>query len=87
MEFDDTANAGTVGFPDELGADLLKNQKTATMATYNNTIDLDEDYDAIYDWNDVDDDNDESGISSRLIQTDIWTMTQTKTMARTSSQV
>ena len=58
--FDDTANAATVGFPDELGADLLKNAEDGDVDGdfTNNTIDLDEDYDAIYDWNDVDDDND-----------------------------
>ena len=58
--FDDAANAGTVGFPDELGADLLKNAEDGDVDGdfTNNTIDLDEDYDAIYDWNDVDDDND-----------------------------
>ena len=58
--FDDAANAGTVGFPDELGADLLKNAEDGDVDGdfTNNTVDLDEDYDAIYDWNDVDDDND-----------------------------
>ena len=58
--FDDTANADTVGFPDELGADLLKNSEDGDVDGdfTNNTIDLDEDYDAIYDWSDVDDDND-----------------------------
>ena len=58
--FDDTANAGTVGFPDELGADLVKNSEDGDVDGdfTNNTVDLDEDYDAIYDWNDVDDDND-----------------------------
>ena len=58
--FDDTANAGTIGFPDELGADLVKNSEDGDVDGdfTNNTIDLDEDYDAIYDWNDVDDDND-----------------------------
>ena len=29
--FDDTANAATVGFPDELGADLLKNAETGML--------------------------------------------------------
>ena len=58
--FDDTANAATVGFPDELGADLEKNSEDGDVDGdfTNNTVDLDEDYDAIYDWNDVDDDND-----------------------------
>ena len=58
--FDDTANAATVGFPDELGADLDKNSEDGDVDGdfTNNTVDLDEDYDAIYDWNDVDDDND-----------------------------
>ena len=58
--FDDTANAATVGFPDELGADLDKNSEDGDVDGdfTNNTVDLDEDYDAIYDWSDVDDDND-----------------------------
>jgi len=58
--FDDTAVADTVGFPDELGADLVKNSEDGDVDGdfTNNTIDLDEDYDSIYDWNDVDDDND-----------------------------
>ena len=58
--FDDTANANTVGFPDELGADLDHNSEDGDVDGdfTNNTVDLDEDYDAIYDWNDVDDDND-----------------------------
>ena len=48
------------GFPDELGADLLKNWEDGDVDGdfTNNTVDLDEDYDSIYDWNDVDDDND-----------------------------
>ena len=29
--FDDTANAATLGFPDELGADLLRMQKTGML--------------------------------------------------------
>ena len=58
--FDDTAVADTVGFPDELGADLDANDVDGDVDGdfTNNTVDLDEDYDAIYDWNDVDDDND-----------------------------
>ena len=58
--FDDTAVADTVGFPDELGADLLHNAEDGDVDGdfTNNTVDLDEDYDNIYDWNDVDDDND-----------------------------
>ena len=58
--FDDTAVADTVGFPDELGADLLHNSEDGDVDGdfTNNTVDLDEDYDSIYDWNDVDDDND-----------------------------
>ena len=58
--FDDTAVASTVGFPDELGADLDANDVDGDVDGdfTNNTVDLDEDYDSIYDWNDVDDDND-----------------------------
>ena len=58
--FDDTAVADTVGFPDELGADLDANDVDGDVDGdfTNNTVDLDEDYDSIYDWNDVDDDND-----------------------------
>ena len=58
--FDDTAVADTIGFPDELGADLIKNSEDGDVDGdfTNNTVDLDEDYDAVYDWNDVDDDND-----------------------------
>jgi hypothetical protein len=55
------ADTGTeVGFPDELGADLIKNHLDGDIEGdfTNNTVDLDDDYDAIYDWNDVDDDND-----------------------------
>jgi len=57
--FDDTATADTVGFPDELGADLLHNSEDGDVDGdfTNNTVDLDDDYDSVYDWNDVDDDN------------------------------
>ncbi len=48
------------GVPDELGADLLKNDVDGDIDGdfWNNTIDLDDDYDGVYDWYDVDDDND-----------------------------
>ena len=47
-------------FPDELGADLDKNDVDGDIDGdfFNNTIDLDDDYDSIFDWFDVDDDND-----------------------------
>ena len=46
--------------PDELGADLIKNDVDGDVDGdfTNNTIDIDEDYDGVYDWADVDDDND-----------------------------
>ena len=52
-------NGLVADFPDELGADLLKNDVDGDIdGDFTNvTIDLDNDYDAIYDWNDVDDDN------------------------------
>ena len=53
-------NGPEADFPDELGADLLKNDVDGDVDGdfTNKTIDLDDDYDAIYDWYDVDDDND-----------------------------
>ena len=47
-------------FPDELGADMMKNDVDGDMDGdfTNDTVDLDDDYDAVYDWYDVDDDND-----------------------------
>tara|TARA_Y100000766_G_C18916306_1_gene611745 strand:+ start:1183 stop:9255 length:8073 start_codon:yes stop_codon:yes gene_type:complete len=55
-----TSDNGLVpDFPDELGADLLKNDVDGDVDGdfTNMTIDLDNDYDSIYDWTDVDDDN------------------------------
>ncbi len=51
---------GETSFPDELGADLIKNDVDGDVDGdfTNNTIDIDEDYDGVYDWADVDDDND-----------------------------
>jgi len=53
-------NGPEADFPDELGADLLKNDLDGDIDGdfFNNTIDLDDDYDAVFDWFDVDDDND-----------------------------
>ena len=53
-------NGPEADFPDELGADLLKNDVDGDIDGdfTNSTIDLDDDYDAIFDWFDVDDDND-----------------------------
>ncbi|MCH1540965.1 MAG: DUF4129 domain-containing protein [Candidatus Poseidonia sp.] len=53
-------NGPEADFPDELGADLLKNDVDGDVDGdfTNSTIDLDDDYDAIFDWFDVDDDND-----------------------------
>ena len=47
-------------FPDELGADFLKNDVDGDVDGdfTNSTVDLDDDYDNVYDWYDVDDDND-----------------------------
>ncbi|MBT7638246.1 MAG: DUF4129 domain-containing protein [Euryarchaeota archaeon] len=47
-------------FPDELGADFLKNDVDGDIDGdfTNATADLDDDYDNVYDWYDVDDDND-----------------------------
>ncbi|MCS5533026.1 MAG: hypothetical protein NZ736_02065 [Candidatus Poseidoniaceae archaeon] len=47
-------------FPDELGADFLKNDVDGDIDGdfTNSTVDLDDDYDNVYDWFDVDDDND-----------------------------
>lgn len=55
-----TDNGPEADFPDELGADLLKNDVDGDIDGdfTNSTVDLDDDYDAIYDWYDVDDDND-----------------------------
>ncbi len=52
------ANANS--FPDEVGADMDKNDVDGDIDGDGsvNVIDIDDDYDAIYDWNDVDDDND-----------------------------
>ncbi|DAC49666.1 MAG TPA: hypothetical protein D7H92_01505, partial [Candidatus Poseidoniales archaeon] len=53
-------NGPEADFPDELGADLLKNDVDGDIDGdfTNSTIDLDDDYDSIFDWFDVDDDND-----------------------------
>ena len=53
-------NGPEADFPDELGADLLKNDVDGDIDGdfTNATIDLDDDYDSIFDWFDVDDDND-----------------------------
>ena len=53
-------NGPEADFPDELGADLKKNDVDGDIDGdfTNSTIDLDDDYDAIFDWFDVDDDND-----------------------------
>ena len=53
-------NGPDADFPDELGADLDKNDADGDVDGdfFNNTIDLDDDYDSIFDWFDVDDDND-----------------------------
>ena len=53
-------NGPEADFPDELGADLNKNDVDGDIDGdfFNNTIDLDDDYDSIFDWFDVDDDND-----------------------------
>ena len=53
-------NGPVADFPDELGADLLKNDVDGDIDGdfTNATIDLDNDYDSVYDWYDVDDDND-----------------------------
>ena len=53
-------NGPDADFPDELGADLLKNDVDGDIDGdfTNSTIDLDDDYDSIFDWFDVDDDND-----------------------------
>ena len=53
-------NGPEADFPDELGADLLKNDVDGDIDGdfTNSTIDLDDDYDAIFDWFDVDDAND-----------------------------
>lgn len=53
-------NGPEADFPDELGADLLKNDVDGDVDGdfTNKTIDLDDDYDSIFDWFDVDDDND-----------------------------
>lgn len=53
-------NGPNADFPDELGADLDKNDADGDVDGdfFNNTIDLDDDYDSIFDWFDVDDDND-----------------------------
>ncbi|MEZ8000990.1 MAG: DUF4129 domain-containing protein [Candidatus Poseidoniaceae archaeon] len=56
-----TSDNGIVAdFPDELGADLDKNNVDGDIDGdfTNATIDLDDDYDSVYDWYDVDDDND-----------------------------
>ena len=58
-------DANADDFPDEVGADFLKNDVDGdsdgdggTSMQSNNTIDIDDDYDAVFDWYDVDDDND-----------------------------
>jgi hypothetical protein len=53
-------NGPVADFPDELGADLLKNDVDGDIDGdfTNATVDLDNDYDSVYDWYDVDDDND-----------------------------
>ena len=53
-------NGPEADFPDELGADLDKNDVDGDTDGdfFNDTIDLDDDYDSIFDWFDVDDDND-----------------------------
>jgi hypothetical protein len=53
-------NGPVADFPDELGADLLKNDVDGDVDGdfTNMTVDLDNDYDSVYDWYDVDDDND-----------------------------
>tara|TARA_B110000459_G_scaffold180255_1_gene206833 strand:- start:961 stop:9060 length:8100 start_codon:yes stop_codon:yes gene_type:complete len=53
-------NGPIADFPDELGADLLKNDVDGDVDGdfTNMTVDLDNDYDSVYDWYDVDDDND-----------------------------
>ena len=85
--FDDTANAGTVGFPDELGADLLKNSEDGDVDGdfTNNTVDLDEDYARFMIGTTLTTIMMEFGISLRLIPTTIWMMTQTKITAQRSS--
>ena len=52
-------NGPVADFPDELGADLLKNSVDGDIDGdfTNATVDLDNDYDSVYDWYDVDDDN------------------------------
>ena len=52
-------NGPVADFPDELGADLLKNDVDGDVDGdfTNMTVDLDNDYDSVYDWYDVDDDN------------------------------
>ncbi len=53
-------NGPVADFPDELGADFIKNSEDGdTDGDFtNDTVDIDDDYDAVYDWYDVDDDND-----------------------------
>ena len=53
-------NGPVADFPDELGADLLKNDVDGDIDGdfTNMTVDLDNDYDSVFDWYDVDDDND-----------------------------
>ena len=53
-------NGAEADFPDELGADLIKNDEDGDQDGdfTNKTVDIDDDYDAVYDWFDVDDDND-----------------------------
>ncbi len=57
-------DANADDFPDEVGADFLKNNVDGDsdgdggqFLASNNTVDIDDDYDAVYDWYDVDDDN------------------------------
>ncbi|HIF46242.1 MAG TPA: DUF4129 domain-containing protein [Candidatus Poseidoniales archaeon] len=56
----DGPNSTNTNFPDELGADLVKNDVDGdTDGDFtNDSVDLDDDYDSLYDFNDVDDDND-----------------------------
>ena len=59
-------NGPEADFPDELGADLLKNDLDGDIDGdfFNNTIDLDDDYDAVFDWFDDDDDKDGPEVGS-----------------------
>ena len=57
-------DANADDFPDEVGADFIKNSVDGDsdgdggqFLASNNTVDVDDDYDAVFDWYDVDDDN------------------------------